>query len=315
MRHGDFLKVLQQKRVHNDLSAYLEIMFSVLTSLGYQVVPESYTAKDVAVLICIDCKPKVADFKIQQRILIQHECINIAPQMWTKSTADIFTKVITFNKLLLQQRGVDPKKLIFQLLPRSGTFDSKQFHSEKNKFCCLIASNKKITGQNEAYSLRERIVDSQISDLDVYGHDWDRKIFKYQPLRFFSRRVKIKYRRENWRGTPDNKFAVGSRYRFQLAIENTVGFEGYVTEKIFDCMKAGSIPIYLGPKNINDCVPSDTFININDFSHWRNALDYAKNMPDKDAKAIQENIKGFLTNLENTDFGLRLFSNVLESAL
>lgn len=55
-----------------------------------------------------------------------------------------------------------------------------------------------------------------------------------------------------------------SSYRFTLALENFV-YPGYVTEKIFDALVAGSIPVYLGAPDIQDFVPKEAFIDIRDF--------------------------------------------------
>ena len=56
-----------------------------------------------------------------------------------------------------------------------------------------------------------------------------------------------------------------SGYKFTLAFENAVG-EDYVTEKFYDPLLAGSVPVYLGAPNIDDFAPGDRcFINAADF--------------------------------------------------
>ena len=42
-------------------------------------------------------------------------------------------------------------------------------------------------------------------------------------------------------------------------------YPGYVTEKIFDALAAGSIPVYLGAPDIESFVPKETFIDMRDF--------------------------------------------------
>src|SRR5262245_8090347 len=55
-------------------------------------------------------------------------------------------------------------------------------------------------------------------------------------------------------------------YKFTLAFENAIG-QDYVTEKFFDPLIAGSVPVYLGAPNVEDFAPGDNcFINASD---WR----------------------------------------------
>lgn len=51
-----------------------------------------------------------------------------------------------------------------------------------------------------------------------------------------------------WYGR-DEKVKWLRQYRFNMCGENSVE-PGYVTEKIFECLEAGCIPIYYGPKDI-----------------------------------------------------------------
>jgi Glycosyltransferase family 10 (fucosyltransferase) C-term/DDE superfamily endonuclease len=45
-------------------------------------------------------------------------------------------------------------------------------------------------------------------------------------------------------------------YKFTLAFENAIG-EDYVTEKFFDPLVAGSVPVYLGAPNVDLLAPND----------------------------------------------------------
>jgi hypothetical protein len=62
------------------------------------------------------------------------------------------------------------------------------------------------------------------------------------------------------------KLSTTANYQFTLALENAIA-DDYVTEKFFDPLIAGSVPVYLGARNINDFSPGDNcFINANNFS-------------------------------------------------
>lgn len=59
---------------------------------------------------------------------------------------------------------------------------------------------------------------------------------------------------------------VQSRYRFSLAFENAIDRD-YVTEKFFDPLMVGSVPVYLGAPNIEEFAPGDDcFIDVRRFA-------------------------------------------------
>jgi hypothetical protein len=61
------------------------------------------------------------------------------------------------------------------------------------------------------------------------------------------------------------RLATLSRYKFTLAFENSIAID-YVTEKFFEPLIAGSVPIYLGAPNISEFAPAERcFINVADF--------------------------------------------------
>jgi hypothetical protein len=62
-----------------------------------------------------------------------------------------------------------------------------------------------------------------------------------------------------------SKMETMAGYKFTIAFENAI-MKDYVTEKFFDPLIAGSVPIYLGAPNIGDFTPGDKcFINASDW--------------------------------------------------
>lgn len=63
-----------------------------------------------------------------------------------------------------------------------------------------------------------------------------------------------------------SKMETIAQYKFTLAFENAIARD-YVTEKFYDPLVSGSVPVYLGAPNINDFAPgSNCFINV---SEWK----------------------------------------------
>lgn len=69
---------------------------------------------------------------------------------------------------------------------------------------------------------------------------------------------------ENDRGA-SSKRATIARYRFTLAFENSRARD-YVTEKFYDPLIAGSVPVYLGAPNVGDFAPGEhAYIDARDY--------------------------------------------------
>lgn len=62
----------------------------------------------------------------------------------------------------------------------------------------------------------------------------------------------------------DGKRAFIQKYKFTIAFENS-SFPGYTTEKLYDSLFVGSIPIYWGNPMIDKEISSEAIINCNDF--------------------------------------------------
>jgi hypothetical protein len=63
-------------------------------------------------------------------------------------------------------------------------------------------------------------------------------------------------------------------YQFTLALENAIA-KDYVTEKFYDPLIVGSVPVYLGAPNIDDFAPGDnSFINAADWKSPKALAEY-----------------------------------------
>jgi len=122
----------------------------------------------------------------------------------------------------------------------------------------------------ELYSERMRLIRwfaaNAPNKFDLFGSSWD------EPRRaagsWWQRHVT--YRgpwaktlfpaKKLYRGPVAAKGPVMGRYRFALCFENADNLPGYITEKIFDCMMAGCVPVYLGAPNVAEHIPEGCYV-------------------------------------------------------
>ena len=78
-----------------------------------------------------------------------------------------------------------------------------------------------------------------------------------------------------------------ARYKFCLAMENSIAPD-YVTEKVYDGLLVGTVPIYLGAPNIDDFLPGErSIIKVTDFSGPAELARYVKALAE-DENAYRE---------------------------
>jgi hypothetical protein len=64
-------------------------------------------------------------------------------------------------------------------------------------------------------------------------------------------------------------------YKFYLAIENTREPD-YITEKLYQGLRAGSVPVYLGAPNVRDYLPDNAAVYLDDFASLSDLVKYLK---------------------------------------
>ena len=92
------------------------------------------------------------------------------------------------------------------------------------------------------------------------------------------------------------KVHVLKNYKFDFCYENTKNVNGFISERIYQSLSAGCIPIYSGAKNIGKYIPKNCFIALNDFDSYEDLYSFIKNMSKEDYEIYRKNIREFLAS-------------------
>jgi len=146
---------------------------------------------------------------------------------------------------------------------------------------------------------------AKLGVVDLYGRGWDRW-WSYRSMwppywRNYRTLMSI------YCGGCDSKYEVLSRYYFSLCFEN-MAMNGYVTEKLFDCIYSGTIPVYLGAKDIESLIPSDVYVDCRHFASWQEMSNKVMAMSDNEIAAMREAGRAFIQSEEGLKYYVSLKS-------
>ena len=81
----------------------------------------------------------------------------------------------------------------------------------------------------------------------------------------------------------------------------------YITEKIFDCLYVGTIPLYLGAKDIADLIPEDTYIDCRRFFPWEEMHGKVMGMSGAEIRSMCAAGRAFIRNA----YGLKYYNSLI----
>ncbi len=132
--------------------------------------------------------------------------------------------------------------------------------------------------------------------LDLYGRGWDGSTSGADE----ATRVAIQ---QSYRGEIPalEKLQVLEQYKYCLCFENC-SFPGYITEKIFDCLVSGTIPVYLGAPDVSDAIPAGTFIDFRDFTGYPELDAFLRGITTAEADGYRQAARTFLASADARKF-------------
>ena len=230
-----------------------------------------------------------------------------------------YRQVYTWNETLIDNRRVHRLEIPNDLTPRP----NRSFE-QRDLFCVMIAKNKEMRRPSDIslYPERLRLVrgfEQCAPDLfSLYGKAWD--IPPVAPG-IAGRVIKLlqqwRHRRSgtrpfpSWRGTVGSKNGVLHRAKFSLCYENLRGGAGYITEKLFDSLTNGCVPVYAGASDIARQVPPECFIDGDRFADVAELVDYLRQIGPSEYAARQQAMQAFLCSSAGQRFSQDHFCNTL----
>jgi hypothetical protein len=280
------------------------------------------------------------DVSAKKNYLILYETPLTVPRNADYSYLNKFDGIFTWNKDYLENgfsdgegRVIFANRFIEILLPNpippecNADFNSPAF-AQREDFICLIGSNRhaNLYDDRELYSERVKAVrwfeKHAPGKLKLYGNGWR------VPQKRLSRLGKMRYRLEkiypwlmsrpvfpSYQGPAESKYQVLTKTKYCICFENAKNISGYLTEKIFDCLFAGCVPIYLGDANVADVIPSSCFIDFQEFCDYRSLYAYISNLSPEKFASYQKAAVQFLNSTSFTPFRSEYFAKCIVDRL
>lgn len=213
-------------------------------------------------------------------------------------------------------REVDQARLrkLYWPQPYKGVLEQYWEKNERlNRVVVINGNHKPRSHGGELYSKRIEAMAAlaRLDAVDLYGKGWERwwaRSSFWLPY-WLNRRALMSINR----GACASKYETLSRYRFCLCFEN-MQMMGYVTEKIFDCLYVGTIPLYLGAPDIASLIPPEAYIDCRKFTSWDEMWHELNDMSENRINDVREAGRAFLDSGEYLKYYNSLPEIMRESA-
>jgi len=163
-----------------------------------------------------------------------------------------------------------------------------------------------VPARGELYSWRRKFArlaaDIAPNALDIYGPGWDGGKVSWNP--FFDRK---RYTNCVANGFTNQKLDVIANYRFTISVENYRGNIDYISEKMFEPLLVGSVPVYLGEEKIADIIPKSAYVDVRDFSNQTALLNYLQHCPEEEWQRMYHAGQAFLFSKRAQEFSREEF--------
>ena len=213
-----------------------------------------------------------------------------------------------------------------------GDVHPELWEREARELLVMITANKlPRLYVRELYTERLRAIEffNRFDEIDLYGIGWEGPPFRvgttWVPgsLRRLSRAARMRWHRlrppsdpvwkavrRAYRGPVDSKARTMSEYTFAICFENMV-LEGWVTEKIFDCLFCGTVPVYLGAPDIEQWVPPECFIDMRRFAGYEELREYLQGVSPTEVAAFREAGREYVRSDQYRPFTKQAFADLM----
>ena len=223
------------------------------------------------------------------------EVVVVAPEMYAAipELARYFRRVYSWSDAESLARFVpgDCPVAPFRI-PMPNETVLEPYWSRRERAGIIIVNSNKLAAlqDGELYTGRLRAIKyfDAHGGIELWGRLWDKGLGTPQLDAEFGDAV-----RRVWRGPVADKYEAMSRCRYAICFENMI-LRGWVTEKIFDCFYAGTIPVYFGAPDIADHIPADCYIDFREFSSYDDLRKFLDGLGEADRERYREAGRAYL---------------------
>ncbi|MBI4454512.1 MAG: hypothetical protein HY644_01290 [Acidobacteria bacterium] len=261
----------------------------------------------------------------------------VEPSLYTKlpEISRYFRRVYSYSTAQALQPFVcrDVSLLQFHIPQAYDDVFEHLWRKEDRKFLTMINSNKlPRLYRQELYQERLRALQhfGKNKEIDLYGVGWDRMPYRVGktwlpvPVRKLYRRVieRVSFPiRPGWdiipkiyKGPVRSKYETLSNYKFAICYENMI-LPGWITEKIFDCFFAGTVPVYLGAPDVTDYLSENAFIDKRKFPDYAALETFLRSLTDRAIADYKHNAREYLSSDRFRPFRKETFTELLAHAV
>lgn len=253
----------------------------IFFDLNLKYIIKSYFNNKLSKSIYISFEPPVV-YQLHQPTLL-------------KKMSRIFNKMLTWQDDLVDNQRIF--KFFFPMPPQTHVSETVPFNQKK--LLTTIIGYKISNQKNELYSKRIeaiRFFEKNDPSFEFFGAGWKQNEFK------------------SYKGKINNKYDTLKNYKFALSYENEGQINGLVSEKIFDCFYARTIPVFWGAENVSDFFPPETFIDKREFKTYQDLHSFLINMSEEEYSRRLMTIEHYLKSENFRKHSVEYFAETVFSA-
>lgn len=279
--------------------------------------PDVNRGKEIAFDLYLEGRPFVEDGIPKYLIALENPNINRLNE--NRDYCRRFAKVFAWDARLH-----DLPNVVKIMIPYHFRHDAFPGYAERDIFSCLINANKTFREILPSDLYLERIntirwYEKYAPDkFELYGMGWSKPApafdFWGKARRSIpSLRAKLFSQKPfpSYRGEVRDKAGVLRRSKYAYCYENSRNLSNYITEKIFDSLVCGCVPVYWGADNVLDYIPADCFVDRREFRDTAAVHEFLLSISTEDYAKYQSNIAMFLNCDKANHFSAERFISVV----
>lgn len=205
-------------------------------------------------------------------------------------------KILTWNDDVVESLPNATKINIGQPVIRKNQIPQIKFSNKRFIAAVFGAKSSSIKGELYTERLKSFEYFSQKPEgFDLFGTGWAKRTETFLV--------------NAYKGTVESKINTLRNYKFSICYENSSLYRGYITEKIFDCFAAGTVPIYYGAPNISDYISSECYIDFREYESYDHLYEYLISMPEQTYQDYLDSIKKYICTEEYKIFSSFGYAN------